>query len=625
MILRAPAIPLLNIDPNFSIWSVTDKLNESVTRHWTGKNFTIEGKIIIDGKEFLFMGLSDIEKIMQTSVEIEAMTTVYTFENKILKLKVTYFSPRFLDDFYLLSLPVTYMKTEYMIKDGNEHDVKVSVKVSEEICLDKAKESPVAAQLLEIDGKKSLRMGNTVQKPLNRGGDDLRIDWGYFYLTASGNSETSVIEDDMTYVSAKADGNALFVFAYDDIYSMELFGKQLKSYWNKDGEKIETAIEYAFNNYDSLLKKAKEFSDTLFYRSVKAGGEKYAELLLLAYRQTLAAHKIAVDTDGSVIYISKECYSGGMGATVDVSYPSVPLFLLYNTECVKGMMRPIFQYARSDAWPFDYSPHDVGLFPCLNGQFYSNGTDPDRQMPVEECGNMLIMAAAVTVADKDGSFAAENLDLLGKWAQYLVKHGLDPENQLCTDDFAGHLSHNCNLSIKAIMGIASYSIINKILGNSHTAREYMAMAKAMAHKWQENASNGDGSFRLAFESADTFSMKYNAVWDKLFDTDIFCKTILKSELKSNFKHINPYGMPLDNRAAYTKSDWLVWTAVLLDEKEDFEKFIEPLWKAYNYTPSRVPMTDWYDTITSVQSGFQHRTVQGGLYIKLLDYTEKMKI
>ena len=118
----------------------------------------------------------------------------------------------------------------------------------------------------------------------------------------------------------------------------------------------------------------------------------------MAYRQVVAAHKLAVDENGEILWVSKECFSNGCAATVDVSYPSIPLFLLYNPELVKGMMRPIFRYAASDAWPFDFAPHDAGQFPLLNGQVYANGTDPKDQMPVEECGNMLVMMAAVCLA-----------------------------------------------------------------------------------------------------------------------------------------------------------------------------------------------------------------------------------
>jgi hypothetical protein len=147
----------------------------------------------------------------------------------------------------------------------------------------------------------------------------------------------------------------------------------------------------------------------------------------------------------------------------------------------------------------------------------------------------------------------------------------------------------------------------------------------MAETWCENASNGDGSYKLAFDRQGTFSMKYNAVWDKLFGTDIFPKNVILSECLSYTKHMNTYGLPLDNRAVYTKSDWLVWTATLFDEKDDFQRFFEPMWHAYNSSPSRAPLSDLYDTKTSAKIGMQHRSVQGGLFIKMLEYLKIMRI
>jgi hypothetical protein len=168
------------------------------------------------------------------------------------------------------------------------------------------------------------------------------------------------------------------------------------------------------------------------------------------------------------------------------------------------------------------------------------------------------------------------------------------------------------------MGIAGYSLILKAFGRTDEAEDYMNIAKNMASSWVERAQNSDGSFRLAFDRPDSFSMKYNVVWDKLWGTALFPPYVLYSEFCSNKKQINAYGMPLDNRRTYTKSDWLLWTAMLSPTKEEFEEFIAPLWLCYNITPSRVPMTDWYDTVTSCVVGFRHRSVQGGLFIKLLE-------
>lgn len=179
------------------------------------------------------------------------------------------------------------------------------------------------------------------------------------------------------------------------------------------------------------------------------------------------AHKLVADTEGELLFLSKECYSNGCMATVDVSYPSVPMFLLYAPELVEGMIRPILKYAEMDAWTFEFAPHDIGQYPIGNGQVYSEN-QREGQMPVEECGNMLVMGASVALAGGNRDYLFSHMDTLGEWADYLTEFGLDPENQLCTDDFAGHLARNANLSVKAVMGVASYSILKKLQGDEAT-------------------------------------------------------------------------------------------------------------------------------------------------------------
>ena len=157
----------------------------------------------------------------------------------------------------------------------------------------------------------------------------------------------------------------------------------------------------------------------------------------------------------------------------------------------------------------------------------------------------------------------------------------------------------------------------KMLGREADYETMMEKAKKMAAGWAVRAANGDGSYRLAFDRPGTWSMKYNIVWDKLFGTGVMDKAVTATEFASYKRHINHYGMPLDNRADYTKSDWLIWTATLAERRSDFVEYVDPLWENYNCTLSRVPMTDWYFTVTSNQRGFQHRTVQGGLFLKLM--------
>lgn len=634
MKLRAPAVPLITVDPYFSVWSPSTTLNFVKTMHWTEKSNSIIGTVTVDGEKYLFFGYNrDIHKMKQISIDINALSTTAVYEAAGITLTAVFTTPVLPDDYRLLTRPVSYLSLSYVSNDGKAHEVIADITANEELCLDRALQNSVVTEEANIGGSvRGMRMGNSEQKPLNRDGDDVRIDWGYFYLAANGDKTdcgTRPYRDQtLVYINTVLNEGEkrLVMFAYDDIESIEYFHKHLKSWWNKDGQTIEEAILEASKEYDDVMLRCNAFSEKLYSDACKAGGEKYAELLSLAYRQVMAAHKLVIDENGELLWISKECFSNGCAATVDVSYPSIPMFLLYNPELVKAMMRPVYRYARSTAWTneykFDFAPHDVGRYPILNGQLYGYHKDTgemsyDMQMPVEECGNMLIMDAAVALETGDTSFAEEHLDLSEQWVKYLIENGRDPENQLCTDDFAGHLAHNCNLSVKAIMGIAGLGLIYGMMGDDAKKQEYLAIAKDMAEDWKKRASNGDGSYRLAFDRPNTFSMKYNMIWDKLWKTDLFGQELMNSELKENRKHFNEYGMPLDSRSEHTKSDWYVWVASMLDSKEDFESFIEPLWRTYNDSESRVPMTDWYDTASARKVNFQHRTVQGGLFMKVL--------
>lgn len=635
MKLRAPAVPLITVDPYFSVWSVDDRLNAGQTVHWTGKPNTMIGIAEIDGGAFRFMGISGgfpdrpVRTMHQQSVEITPLSTCYVFAGGGVELKAVFTTPLLPDDLELMSRPVTYLQLSAAPVDGEMHQVGIRLFVSEEICLNERGQYPVTIQQISLpDGIVCARMGSACQQVLNRSGDDLRIDWGYFYLAVSCNGPAAVAEDKadgLTGLCAEAQistrpgfNEALMTFAYDDRYSIEYFGKKLKAYWKKDGQTIEEAIGRAFNEHRAVMNRCNSFTNRLIAQATDYGGIKYAELLSLAYRQTVAAHKLVLNERQELLFISKECFSNGCAATADVSYPSIPLFLLYNPELVRGMLRPIFDVAEKDTWPYPFAPHDAGCYPLLNGQVYGNGTDLASQMPIEECGNMLIMTAAVCIAGRDLSIARLHMPLLRQWADYLAQHGFDPENQLCTDDFAGHLPHNCNLSLKAIIALAAFSLLLDRDGDAGEASRYLNKAKDMASEWVKKANNGDGSFMLAFNQPGTFSLKYNLIWDKLFHTGLFEKTVIEAEMKSYvLSHLHTYGVPLDNRDTYTKSDWLMYCAAISDDSQVSNAIVDALWNFYNESPSRVPMTDWYDTVTARQIGFQNRTVQGGLFILLL--------
>lgn len=235
-------------------------------------------------------------------------------------------------------------------------------------------------------------------------------------------------------------------------------------------------------------------------------------------------------------------------------------------------------------------------------------------MPIEECGNMLLCTAALCKVRNDFSYAKEHIDTLRTWADYLVRVGYDPEDQLCTDDFAGHLAHNCNLSVKAILGIAAFAYLLRMLNGNDEG--YFEKAKEMAAQWENAAYEGD-HYRLAFDRENSWSIKYNLIWDRFFDFGIFSRKVVETEVAYYKTKQNPYGLPLDCRSDYGKTDWQIWTGCLMEDEEFLRDIAARIHRFVCESEERVPFTDWHETSLPNQLVFQNRSVQGGLFLPLL--------
>ncbi len=650
---RVPATPLITHDPYFSVWSATDELTASDTTHWTGKEQPIAGLARIDGKSYRFMGKHPEETpaMRQTLHTITATHTRYAFEQGGVKLELAFFTPAIQSDLDLLSRPVTYLTWSASSTDGAQHQVAVLLDVDPLIAVNDRSQKVVSFRQ-ETETLRVLSVGSRAQDVLNRSGDDLRIDWGYFHLAVPKDEEASlaVAADGMKSFSesgklpardamdmpARAEWDAAHLDAelsfgsvgaaavtrhllvsYTESYAIQYFERNLRPYWQRNNMPVEEMLDMAEKQYAELDKRGTAMDAELESDLEKAGGKHYAELGILAYRQTLAAHKLVADVNGNALLFAKENFSNGCIGTVDVLYPTAPFFLFFQPKLLEALLRPVLEYSALARWHFPFAPHDLGQYPLANGQVYGGGEKTEEdQMPVEESGNMVILVDALARAEGDTHMAAQYWKQLTMWAEYLKAKGLDPENQLTTDDFAGHVAHNSNLSIKAIDALAAYADLARLLHHEDAAQEYTSASHAMAGKWVTMAAEGD-HYKLAFNSPGTWSQKYNLIWDKLLGYNLFPVKVREAELAYYMTKINKYGLPLDSRADYTKLDWSIWTATLSDKPEQFKAIMDPIALWITETPTRVPLTDWYDTKTGKQVGFQARSVVGGVFIKAL--------
>ena len=718
--LRPPAVPLVTHDPYFSIWSPADKLTDADTVHWTGKPHRLTSLVRIDGKAFRVMGKepADVPALPQTNLEVLPTRTIYTFEGEGVRLMLTFMTPALPDDLEVLARPVTYVTWEVQATSQTNHKIELYLGASGMIAANEEGQALVSKDDYDewIKGIEHVQVGTKEQPILAKKGDDLRIDWGNFYVAGPSlidrKRNSSIIQNhlahrydilldaflhegarwnnsmmrpefkarevmiafymDLDSVGTKP-SSFFLMLAYDDEFSIQYMRKNLRPYWRRPAGGSDDAaalLKKAASDYESLKKRCEQFDTELMADLRQAGGEKYARLAALAYRQCFAAGKFVADANGQPLQFCKENHSNGCIGTSDVFYPMSPQFLLFGPTLAKSFVVPFMNYAASERWKFPFAPHDLGTYPHANGQVYGGGEHNEQnQMPVEESGNLLILFGAIAQMEGHAEFAKLYWPTLERWAQYLKEKGFDPENQLCTDDFAGHLAHNVNLSAKAIVALGAFGKLCELRGRPLTPSDgdrvakpgegqewitkgaaYTKLAKEFAQRWVKEAddgvvgqasrlsgeshafsdapesrsSNRTGEtpvplphYRLAFDKPGTWSQKYNLVWDRILGLNLFPAEVAQKEMAFYRKMQNKFGLPLDNRSTYTKLDWITWTATLTQKRDDFEALVNPIYDFLNATPDRSPMTDWYFTDTAKKRGFTARPVVGAVFLPLL--------
>jgi Glutaminase A six helical-hairpin domain/Domain of unknown function (DUF5127)/Domain of unknown function (DUF4964) len=649
--LRPPAVPLVTFNPYLSIWSEADHLTDENTVHWTHHEQALASLIRIDGKTWRLMGVdpTNAPALPQISLHVTPTRSIYEFVGAGVRVTLTFMTAALPHDLNVFARPLSYLTWTVYSADGAQHDVSIYDSTSSELAVNQTSE-PVVWSREPAGPLTALRVGTQAQPILGSAGDNHRIDWGYAYAAALTKQSQSAIGANHTLLNDFVENGRLpanhdsrmpravdddmpvlaFVFdlgrvgatpvqrqvivAYDEIYTIKYFGEKLRPYWRRNGMGPKQLLEAASQEYPSVLKRCKKFDRNLMADLTKVGGERYAQICALAYRECMAACGLAADANEQPLFFTKENTSNGDISTVDVIYPMDPVWIFLSPTLAKATLVPILDYAASPLWKFPNAPHDLGTYPIVTGR-----PDGGEGMPVEESGNLLLLCDAIAHDDGNADFVKPWWPQLTQWAQYLENYGLDPENQLCTDDFMGHLAHNANLSVKAILALAAYGDLCKMRGDKADAEKFTKLAKADARHWMKVAADDD-HYRLAFDKPDTWSQKYNLVWNRILHLNVFPPSVAQKEIAFYKTVMQPYGLPLDCRTHLTKTDWSFWTATLADNQSDFESFITPIYNFLDHTTLRVPLMDSYQTDQLGRGPgplFHARPVVGGFFIKML--------
>ncbi|EOD52717.1 putative glutaminase a protein [Neofusicoccum parvum UCRNP2] len=475
--------------------------------------------------------------------------------------------------------------------------------------------------------------------------------------------------------------------------------------WFGDVEKL---LTYHYLDFANAVALADKYSAQLAIDAYQSGSENYVDIVALSARQVMGATSFSGTPENPVLFL-KEISSNGNSQTVDVIFPAWPFFLYTNPRWGAWLLEPLIEHMNSGQYPNDYSMHDLGShFPNMTG--YPDGND--EYMPVEECGDMLIMGLSLvnsltygnghesqsiwatmgsthydeeaenpfhlTTSEYDGfehidstwgggakgakqaqKWLSKSYNLWQQWTGYLVEFSLRPHNQLSTDDFAGWLALHSNLALKGIVGIKAMSEMAATLENDEDN-----ISEVYVEKWQGYAISRDGSHvKLAYDWYGSWTTIYSLYADALL---CFHPTITNTSAasahhneepyvpdqkgsgsQSPLKHhhdpssqlpgsrkaitsdfiphhvykiqsdwyaavMQEYGLPLDSRHLYTKSDW-EFEAAAVTSKKVRSDLLNRVATWLNETGTDRPFTDLYETESGEFPGphFFARPVVGG--------------
>ena len=269
---------------------------------------------------------------IQKSLEMTATQTKYRFVCGPIDLDLNFLSPLLADDLELLSRPVSFIGFSIKSNDGKEHTAELNFAASSDLARNSTKQS-VKTEELNSGGFPYLKAGTREQPILKRKGDDVRIDWGYLYLTSPnteasyhsvpntqimeyllkdgfhpGKSQTpastgSYLLVDIRFPNVKTEiRQGTLLLAYDDIYSIQYFKQNLQAWWKKDEGSMVELLKKSSKDYEFIRKKCDDFDRQLYRDAIEAGGETYAKLCVMAYRQSLAAHKLVRGPSDEILF-----------------------------------------------------------------------------------------------------------------------------------------------------------------------------------------------------------------------------------------------------------------------------------------------------------------------------------
>jgi hypothetical protein len=659
--IRPPAAPLIVRSPYLSTWQTSTVSPGTWQTFWNGDTTAMAGIVRIDGTSFVFAGDPSIgDALEQTHLTLTATRSVFTLQSSGVQITLEYLSPIEPGDLQRQSIPMAWVLVTARSIDGASHDVSLYLDVTGE-WLSGDPSQPFTWTPVSVPyGGGALQtwtMRLAEQQILTEIDD--RAQWGTIILATpqvpglsyqsgpSGTVRTQFVDqgvlldtDDTSYTSIGGDGYPSFGFALDlgQVGSqpqtrqfslgqvrtplVSYLGTPLQPLWTEYFSDWQQMLAFFHADIAGARRRANTLDAKVSADARKAGGAEYEALCVLSLRQAYGATELALGPDNTPWAFLKEISSDGDASTVDVIFPASPVWIYLDPQYLSLLLRPIFGYPASGQWTARFAPHDLGPYPTASGYPHNGG----ENMPVEESGNMLIMAAAYMRAAPGTTalvYLQANYRSLKLWADYLVATLPDPGRQNQTDDFAGKIAHSVNLALKGIVAVAAMGQIAEGCGEHADAIHFRTKARQFIAYWLKHAqAPGHSHLGLTYRGPGQrgWGNTYNAYPDALLGTGLVPESVAAEQAAFYRTKINRFGLPLQTPHRYGKTDWQMWLAAWLHRYPISQELIEREYRYANTTRSRVAFCDLYNTITGDQVyGFQARPVQGGIFALLALY------
>ncbi len=662
--LRPPAIPLAVRSPYLSTWLTTDNLPGTWPSFWTGRVTAMAGLATIDGTTYVFLGAPALPNtypfptMRQISVQTTATSSRFVLQQGGVELDITFLSPVEPGDLRRQCMPLSYVSAQLRSVDNKPHKASLYLDISGEWASGNS-DTPITwdeqrfggsggANLISLtctpsaprvfaEANEAAEWGTVVWSTPDRPGLTWQIgadaavraqviDKGALLDTVDQRKPRPINDHypvfgfnlDLGTVSRKK--SAPFVISIGHVRepAINYLGTPLPPLWKSYYPSWQAMVAAFHADFDDAGERANRLDRKINTDAERAGGKRYAALCSLALRQAYAGTEL-VSHNGQPWAFLKEISSSGNVSTIDLIYPGMPVLLYADPAYLELLLAPIFDYVENNTYPKTFAPHDLGThYPNADGHLSGQG---EEDMPVEESANMLIMTATLLnrlPAAAATAFAQRHYKFLKQWADYLVGNALDPGFQNQTDDFTGFIGHSVNLALKGIVGIGAMSQVATKANKPTDASGYLATARSYITQWAQKAQDNTGNhLKLAYDQPGTWSLKYNGYADRVLGLGLVSPTVAAEEAAWYLSRANTYGVPLDIRHTLTKNDWEMWTAAWLKDHADIRNLlIDSVYEFATTTPSRVPITDWYETVTDRQDGFQARPVVGGFFALL---------